>query len=715
MEVPTLGHPPTDARDPNALAHLGSSTYRPLFRKPSKKLSFLQLQRSREIEQIGWHSFKWQNQMTHSLVSRLGIMKELEGHRGCVNCIEFNSEGSLLLSGSDDYSIILWDVYRQKRLKILSTGHRGNIFSVKFQPQSGDRVAISGAGDGQIEVREVESEDVTHICTCHEKRVKRIATVPTQPNNFYSASEDGTVMLYDMRAPHTCNSQTSNILIDLRRHAGSTVECRCITIHPARPELIAVGVNDPFIRIYDRRMIKVNSSQYFSGASLLNHLERNNYNASHLNGSSDNLPPGCVQYLVPGHLPDRLREFHRQGRTLSTTYLTYSADGSQLLANLGGEHIYLFHMANPQYPRHYAAPSATKTRLYSKESEELSNGVCKSVSANTNGISSHLTEGGDRVSVYSYPPVPPLTPRAESLKARANQAFAAEKYITGLQLYNQAAELSPNSAVLYSNRAAALIKRKWDGDIYAALRDCFTALDIDPHHVKAHFRLARCLHQLGREEEAKLCLEEFMKQHPDHSTSPACTILASDIAKAIINKQREEFPPGPEIDGENDIPFPTPSAQEQSWRAQASDYQKYYCGHCNTLTDIKEAIFLGSDGKFIAAGSDDGNLFVWDSQTTNLIRVLPGDESIVNCVQAHPHTCLLATSGIESVVKLWAPLPQTDKNKEPAVDMEEIAQANQQRMCIDHNEVIFMQVDEARGVGFLFSPQLSFASHQVWP
>lgn len=50
MEVPTLGHPPTDARDPNALAHLGSSTYRPLFRKPSKKLSFLQLQRSREIE-----------------------------------------------------------------------------------------------------------------------------------------------------------------------------------------------------------------------------------------------------------------------------------------------------------------------------------------------------------------------------------------------------------------------------------------------------------------------------------------------------------------------------------------------------------------------------------------------------------------------------------------------------------------------------------------
>lgn len=68
------------------------------------------------------------------------------------------------------------------------------------------------------------------------------------------------------------------------------------------------------------------------------------------------------------------------------------------------------------------------------------------------------------------------------------------------------------------------------------------------------------------------------------------------------------------------------------------------------------------DGEFIAAGSDDGNLFIWDRESTNLIRVIPGDESIVNCVQPHPHTCLLATSGIESVVKLWAPLPQVCKD-----------------------------------------------------
>lgn len=66
-----------------------------------------------------------------SLVDRLGLDYELSGHNGCVNCIEWNKDGSILASGSDDFHVMLWDPFRRKNLAAIDTGHRGNIFSVK--------------------------------------------------------------------------------------------------------------------------------------------------------------------------------------------------------------------------------------------------------------------------------------------------------------------------------------------------------------------------------------------------------------------------------------------------------------------------------------------------------------------------------------------------------------------------------------------------------
>lgn len=65
-----------------------------------------------------------------------------------------------------------------------------------------------------------------------------------------------------------------------------------------------------------------------------------------------------------------------------------------------------------------------------------------------------------------------------------------------------------------------------------------------------------------------------------------------------------------------------------------------------------------SSGQYIVAGSDDGAFFIWDRQTTNIVKILKGDDSIVNCLQPHPTTCLLATSGIDQVIRLWSPRPE---------------------------------------------------------
>lgn len=45
-----------------------------------------------------------------------------------------------------------------------------------------------------------------------------------------------------------------------------------------------------------------------------------------------------------GHLPLKQNDFRRRYRSLTATYVTFSPDGKDLLANLGGEQIYLFNI-----------------------------------------------------------------------------------------------------------------------------------------------------------------------------------------------------------------------------------------------------------------------------------------------------------------------------------------------------------------------------------
>ena len=42
--------------------------------------------------------------------------------------------------------------------------------------------------------------------------------------------------------------------------------------------------------------------------------------------------------------------------------------------------------------------------------------------------------------------------------------------------------------ILLSNRAAAFIKRNWNGDVYSALLDSYQVIDMDPTHIKSHLR-----------------------------------------------------------------------------------------------------------------------------------------------------------------------------------------------------------------------------------
>jgi len=645
--------------------------------------------------------------MTLDLVRRLGLVTELEGHTGCVNCIQWNSSGRLLASGSDDKTVIVWDGLVGKKVARVETPHEGNIFSVVWMSEGESDLVGTGAGDCRVCVLNVETGAVLRSVTGHGGRVKRLTTAPDSPGVLWSGGEDGAVRQWDLR--ERWSQDNSNVLVNLVHQAGRGAEVKCVSICPGRSELVAVGANDPYVRVFDRRMITCSSRD-----------------PSALPDSES----GAVAYFVPGHLPGVEAAFHRKLRPLTSTYITYNKDGTELLCNLGGEQIYLY----------------DKFALYST-SAPLNLAVIPH--CDTNAYVNGYSKNG-----HCKPAFKPLSSDVETIKISANAEFESQDYNKAVALYNQAIALhkAPHP-ILCGNRAAALMKRKWDGDIYGALRDCLTALSLDPGHIKAHLRLAQCLTDLEWLTEATNCLENFKQKHPGHKKSAACTQLERDLEiakeKSAVAKSggtSTEAPtasPNPvlsqysaasflrsddtveDMDSDDDTddadaspPLSHPgginsrlgsvsmehSKQEAEWRLKARDYSARFLGACNTTTDIKEANFLGRNGQFIMAGSDDGKFFIWDRRTTNIVKVLVGDEAIVNCLQGHPTAPILATSGIDPVVRIWQPRPEDgQENSRVVSDLEAAASSNQRRMNADPFETILlnmgyrMNVDEEAG------------------
>lgn len=85
-----------------------------------------------------------------TLVQRLGLYGKLNGHEGCVNAIAFNSTGELLVSGSDDRQIMLWDWAAEKLKLSYQSGHLDNVFQTKFMPFTDDSKIVSASADCQV-------------------------------------------------------------------------------------------------------------------------------------------------------------------------------------------------------------------------------------------------------------------------------------------------------------------------------------------------------------------------------------------------------------------------------------------------------------------------------------------------------------------------------------------------------------------------------------
>lgn len=110
---------------------------------------------------------------------------------------------------------------------------------------------------------------------------------------------------------------------------------------------------------------------------------------------------------------------------------------------------------------------------------------------------------------------------------------------------------------------------------------------------------------------------------------------------------------------------------------------------------IKEANFWGDN--FVMSGSDCGHVFVWERDTARLCMLLEADHHVVNCLQPHPYLPILATSGIDYDVKLWAPVnKKTDFDEKFAEDVSNPLSSNIERKKREDSTIISLYVSVVR-------------------
>lgn len=124
------------------------------------------------------------------------------------------------------------------------------------------------------------------------------------------------------------------------------------------------------------------------------------------------------------------------------------------------------------------------------------------------------------------------------MKRSGNEFMEIENYYLAVDRYSECIHAFPNHPVFYLNRATAYMRRNWFGDMYAALRDCRQALILDPTYVKAHYRMARALFELGLIDEAKNCLDELKERFSNDANDKQIQLLSQDIQSrlfAVVN------------------------------------------------------------------------------------------------------------------------------------------------------------------------------------
>ncbi|KAM4625594.1 DDB1- and CUL4-associated factor 5 [Polymixia lowei] len=235
--------------------------------------------------------------------------KDMLGHFGCVNAIEFsNNGGEWLVSGGDDRRVLLWHMEkaihaRSKPVK-LKGEHLSNIFCLAFD--STNKKVFSGGNDEQVILHDVERGETLNVFL-HIDAVYSLSVSPVNDNVFASSSDDGRVLIWDTREPP--HGEPFCL-------ASYPSAFHSVMFNPVEPRLLATANSKEGVGLWDIRKPRSSLLRYGGSMSLQSAMSvRFNSTGTQLLALRRRLPP--VLYELHSRLPSF--QFDNQGYFNSCT------------------------------------------------------------------------------------------------------------------------------------------------------------------------------------------------------------------------------------------------------------------------------------------------------------------------------------------------------------------------------------------------------------
>ena len=160
-------------------------------------------------------------------------------HLADVRCSDWHPFRSLVVSGSKDNTVKLWDPRQAESLASIHL-HKSSIFTCKFNPVNGNYIA-TGSKDFNVKIFDIRTMREVECYKGHNREIVTLAWHPVHENILVSGGYNGSMIYWhtDHPGPHTIVMNAHNYSVNL------------LTFHPLG-HLLASGANDGIVKYWCR-------------------------------------------------------------------------------------------------------------------------------------------------------------------------------------------------------------------------------------------------------------------------------------------------------------------------------------------------------------------------------------------------------------------------------------------------------------------------------